>query len=64
MSILSEKYKIPEATIKNMIDDGVISCSWSAYEEVHKLHKDGKSTSEISDITKMSQRHIQRILHK
>lgn len=64
MSMLSEKYKVPEATIKNMIQDGVISCSWSAYEEVHQLHKQGKSNIEISDITKMSERHIRRILNR
>jgi hypothetical protein len=62
MSILSDKYKIPEPVIKNMISDGVIASHWSTYDEVNRLHKEGKTTTEISDITKMSVRYVQKIL--
>lgn len=62
MSILSDKYKVPEPVIKNMIQDGVISTKWIGRDEVFKLHGQGKSVQEISDATHMSIRHIYRIL--
>lgn len=62
MSILSDKYKIPEPTIKNMIKDGVISCSWETFEEVNRLHAEGKSSAEIADATRISIRYVQKIL--
>lgn len=62
MSILSDKYGVPEPAIKNMIRDGVISCSWETYEEVIKLHREGKSTAEISDTTRISIRYVQKII--
>lgn len=62
MSILSDKYKIPEPTIKNMIKDGVISCSWGTFEEVNRLHAEGKSSAEIADATRISIRYVQKIL--
>lgn len=64
MSILSDKYGVPEPVIKNMIRDGVISCSWSTYDEVARLHAEGKSTFEISLQTNMSQRNVQSILSR
>lgn len=39
MSALSEKYQIPEAAIKQMINDGVISCTWAKYEEVYATYQ-------------------------
>lgn len=62
MSILSDKYKVPEPVIKNMIRDGVISGTWSTFDEVNKLHSEGKSTAEIADATKISIRYVQKIL--
>lgn len=62
MSLLSDKYKIPEPTIKNMISDGVIASTWSTYDEVNRLHKEGKTTTEISDLTRISVRYVQKIL--
>lgn len=47
MSILSNKYNIPEETVKKMIQDGVISCSWPGYEEVYNLWKSGEKIDEI-----------------
>lgn len=64
MSILSEKYKVPEPVIKNMIRDGVISCSWSVYDEVVKMHAAGKSIDDIAFDTKMSTRNVRYILKK
>lgn len=62
MSILSEKYEVPEQVIKNMIKDGLISCSWNTYDEVRKLYKEGKSTAEIGHLTHMSQRRVQQLI--
>jgi hypothetical protein len=62
MSILSKKYDVPPETIKRMIKDGVISCSWSTYDEVHRLRKEGKSTAEIAFLVHTSQRWVQEIL--
>lgn len=64
MSVLSEKYNIPAETVNKMIKDGVISCSWSNYEEVYQLFKKGMSTSEISFHTRMSERNVRYILTK
>lgn len=64
MSILSDKYKVPEPVIKNMIRDGVISCSWSVYDEVVKMHSAGKSIDDIAFDTKMSTRNVRYILKK
>lgn len=64
MSVLSKKYNIPAETVTKMIKDGVISCSWSNYEEVYELYKKGMSTSEISFHTKMSERNVRYVLSK
>lgn len=64
MSLLSEKYKVPEPTIKNMIRDGVIPCSWETYEEVIERHKQGKSTGEIADELRISIRYVQKIIQR
>lgn len=37
---LSKKYAISETTIKAMVKDGVISCSWIGREEVYSKFKD------------------------
>lgn len=64
MSILSDKYKIPEPTIKNMIRDGVIAYSWSTFEDVHKLHSEGKTNTEISEAIGIGTRYVQQILKR
>lgn len=64
MSELSKKYNIPAETVTKMIHDGVISCSWPNYEEVYKMFKEGKSITEISDVTHMSTRNVHYILNK
>lgn len=48
MSFLSEKYNLPPETVKKMITNGVISCSWEGREEVYKLWKEGKSIGDIA----------------
>lgn len=64
MSILSQKYNIPQDTVKKMIKDGVISCSWDNYEEVYKLWKEGKTVTDIAIATHMSERNVHYILKK
>lgn len=64
MSVLSKKYNIPAETVSKMIKDGVISCSWKTYDEVLKLHSEGKSTADIAEIVHTSQRNVQYILKR
>lgn len=64
MSVLSNKYNIPEETVSKMIKDGVISCSWSTYDEVTAMRKNGKSVDEIASTFGVSRRHIYNILGK
>lgn len=37
--MIPEKYGITETAYKNMIKDGIISCSWPRFEEVYKTFK-------------------------
>lgn len=69
---LSEKYKIPKETIKKMINDGVISCSWPMYEEIYAMYKQsmsigGKSKTqifyEIAEAKKVSERTVKNIIY-
>lgn len=62
--ILSDRYNIPAETVNKMIKDGVISCSWSTYEQVYTMRNDGKSISEIAYHTRMSERNVLYILKK
>lgn len=39
MKELSNKYKVPEETLKLMVKDGVISCSWPGYDEIYLHYK-------------------------
>jgi len=53
MSELSNKYNIPESTVKQMIKDGWITCSVSKWEEVYKCFKEtqaltGKSKDAVA----------------
>lgn len=64
MSYLSEKFNIPEGTVKSMINNGVISCSWAGYEEVIKLHKAGKSLSDIAIETGRSKTGVHGIIQR
>lgn len=69
---LSEKYGVPETTIKAMIKDGWISCSAPQYEQVIYTYKknisEGKSKlqaiSNTAEAHKMSDRHVYRVIHK
>jgi predicted DNA-binding protein YlxM (UPF0122 family) len=64
MSYLSEKFNVPETTIKNMIRSGVISCTWEGYEEVISLYKQGKSLSEIAIETNRSKTSVHGIIQR
>lgn len=48
---ISNKYNIPQDTLKKMYRDGLISCKWEGYEEVYDNFKSrvgsGKSKSDI-----------------
>jgi hypothetical protein len=72
MSILSEKYGIPEEKIKLLIKDGWISCSVPQYEEVIVYYKSEISKGvparqaivNTSEKTGMSDRNVYYIIHK
>ncbi len=64
MSILSEKYNIPEDTIKKMIKDGVVSCSWNVYDTIARMRKEGKSWDDVAFETGMTVRNCHYILEK
>jgi hypothetical protein len=67
---LSNKYNIPQSTINQMVNDGVIGCQWTQYEKVYEefqaLYASGKSKSEIyMDLSikyKMSDRTVRHII--
>lgn len=44
MKELASRYSVSEQTIKKMIDDGVISCTWAKYEEVYSTYKNLSGT--------------------
>lgn len=64
MSYLSEKFNIPPETIKSLIRNGVISCSWTTWEEIYDLRKQGKSMDEIAAITNTSKGSVSKVLKK
>ena len=64
MSYLSEKFNIPQETVKSMMQNGVISCKWSGYEDVHKMYKEGKSIDDIVFETGYCRRNVFQILKK
>lgn len=64
MSILSNKYNIPEETVKKMIQDGVVSCSWPGYEEVYSLWKAGEKIDDIVFKTGKSRRTVYDIIKR
>lgn len=69
---LSNKYNIPQETIKKMINDGVISCSWPMYEEIYAMYETeiqtGKSKTliyyEISEKKGVSERTVRDVVSK
>lgn len=64
MSILSDKYGVPEKAIKNMIKDGVIAYSWNTVEEAARLKREGKSIDDIAFELNMSPRNVLYLLAK
>ncbi len=62
MSYLSDKFNVPESTIKNMIKSGVISSKWAGWEEVIALYKQGKSQIDIAIITNRSEASVSEIV--
>lgn len=49
MSELSNKYNIPEGTVKQMIKDGWITCTVSKWEEIYQCFKATKALTGKSD---------------
>lgn len=64
MSILANKYNIPEETVKQMIKDGVVSCSWPTYDEIMKLRSMGKSAMDIAAILNITERQVYKVIKK
>lgn len=63
MSILSDKYKVPEETIKMMVRDGVISCSVPFYQEVVYHYKNSSSLQVTADKFNISKTRVWQIVH-
>lgn len=70
---LSEKYNVPQNTIKKMINDGVISCSWPKYEEVYEMYQKSMSIGgktktdiyyEIAEAKKIPKRTVEYIISR
>lgn len=64
MSELSKKYNIPCETVNKMIKDGIISCSWTVYEEVYKQWTSGMTIGDIAFKHHMTERNVCYILKK
>lgn len=64
MSILSNKYNIPEDIVKQMIKDGDATASFTMWDRIVDLHKQGKSTLDISEMVGISQRRVQGVIKK
>lgn len=61
MSIINERYGVPEETVKKMMKDGVISCCWNTYDQIVRLRKDGKTWDEVGFELNMTGRNAQHI---
>lgn len=69
---LSNKYNIPQETVNKMVQDGVISCTWPAYEEIYAMYKgysaSGKTKTEIyyeiAERKNMSESSVKHIILK
>ncbi len=70
---ISKKYGVPKETIQRMVNDGVLSCMWTSYDQVYamfesKLNAGGKTKTsiyeEIADATGMTSRNVQYIISR
>jgi len=71
---LSNKYNVPEETIKKMVSDGILSTKWPMWETVCDLYKkirnehpDKSKESiyyDISEKTKVNDRTVKQIIHR
>lgn len=64
MSHLSDKYNVPEETIKMMLRDGVISCSVPFYEEVIFHYKNSQNLQKTADNFNITRARVWQIVHK
>ena len=63
MSHLSDKYNVPEETIKLMLKDGVISCSQPMYHEIVYHYKSSNSLQKTADQFNISKARVWQIVH-
>lgn len=69
---LSNKYNIPQETVNKMVKDGVISCTWPAYEEIYAMYQgyshSGMTKTEIyyqiAEKKNMSESSVKQIILK
>lgn len=64
MSHLSDKYNIPEETIKMMLKDGIISCSAPFYQEVIFHYKNSNSMQKTADNFNITKARVWQIVHE
>lgn len=70
---LSKKYDIPQDKIKNLIDDGWLSCSVPMYEKIYQdfqnsMNIGGKTQTaifhEVAEKNNVSEKTVQKIVYK
>lgn len=70
---LSNKYNIPQETVNKMVKDGVISCSWPAYEQIYDMYRKSMSMPgaiksrvviEVAEKVGYSERRVREIISK
>lgn len=72
MNNLSNKYNIPADKLKKLVQDGVISCSWTGWEEAYDQYKKQLSItgskSEAVNITAINtgrtEKNVYEIIHR
>jgi Mor family transcriptional regulator len=64
MSLLSNKYNIPETTVKQMIKDGLFYSKVVMKEDIDRLLSEGKKVPEIAAIFNCDKAYIYRILRE
>jgi len=68
---LSQKYNVPQDTIKKMVNDGWLSCSVPMYEEIYTMFQNSMSIGgktkteiyyEIAEKKKVSERTVKYVI--
>lgn len=64
MSEFTNKYPMPETTMKALIKDGWVTCSLPQYEEIIIIYKQTKSVQKTADHFNCSRVHVYNVVRK